>query len=145
MLDELHAPDDVTPIALHGLLLELVAGLARSSERTRSGEPSWLARVDELLEAGFDTPLSLVAIAAHAGVHPVHLARAYRRHRRRTIGDRIRELRLEQACRLLATTRDSVADIAYRCGFSDQSHLARLMRARLGRTPTRYRAEHAGR
>jgi AraC family transcriptional regulator len=145
MLHELDAPDDVTPLALHGLLLELVAGLARASAPSGSREPSWLERVEDFLQAGFDAPLSLAAIAAHAGVHPVHLARTYRRHRCRTIGDRIRELRIEHACRLLATTRDSVADIASRCGFSDQSHLARLMRARLGRTPTQYRAERASR
>jgi len=145
MLHELHAPDDVTTIALHGLLLELVAGLARASTASGSREPSWLGRVEEFLQASFDAPLSLASIAAHAGVHPVHLARTYRRHRRRTIGGRIRELRIEHACRLLATTRDSIADIASRCGFSDQSHLARLMRARLGVTPTQYRAQSAPR
>jgi AraC family transcriptional regulator len=145
MLRELHAPDDVTPLVLHGLVLELVAGLARASASSRSREPSWLDRVEEFLRAGFDAPLSLAAVAAHAGVHPVHLARTYRRHRHRTIGDRIRELRVEHACRLLATTCDSIADIAHRCGFVDQSHLARLMRQRLGITPTRYRAERAAR
>jgi len=145
MLQELHAPDDVTPLVLHGLLLELVAGLARASASSRHREPSWLDRVEDFLRAGFDAPLSLAAIAANAGVHPVHLARTYRRHRQRTIGDRIRELRIERACHLLATTRDTIADIAHRCGFSDQSHLARLMRQRLGVTPTRYRAERATR
>ena len=145
MLWELHTPDDVTPLVLHGLALELVAGLARASASSTSREPSWLDRVEEFLRAGFDTPLSLAAIAAHAGVHPVHLARTYRRYRHRTIGDRIRELRIEHACRLLATTCDSVADIAYCCGFADQSHLARLMRRRLRVTPTQYRAERAAR
>jgi AraC family transcriptional regulator len=75
----------------------------------------------------------------------VHLARTYRRHRRQTVGDRIRELRLDHACRWLATTCDSIADIALRCGFADQSHLARLMRRRLGVTPSQYRARHASR
>lgn len=145
MLRELQGPDDVTPLVLHGLVLELVAGLTRASACSRSREPSWLDRVDEFLRAGFDTPISLSAIAAHAGVHPVHLARTYRRHRHRTVGDRIRELRIEHACRLLATTRDSIADIAHRSGFVDQSHLARLMRQRLGVTPTQYRAERAPR
>jgi len=83
-------------------------------------------------------------IAASAGVHPVSLARTYRRHRRRTIGERIRELRVERACRLLATTEDPIAEVAQTCGFADQSHLARLMRRRLGVSPSGYRAR-AGR
>ena len=144
MLQELHHPDDVTPLALHGFLLELIAGLTRDCAPARR-EPLWLERVEAFLEADFAAPLSLSAIAAHAGVHPVHLARTYRSHRRRTIGDRIRELRMEHACRLLATTRDRIADIAHRCGFADQSHLARLMRLRLGVTPTEYRVRSAGR
>jgi len=144
MLEELRAPDDVTPLALHGLVLELIAGLARSTPSS-AGEPRWLDRVDEFLRESFDAPLSLATVAAHAGVHPVHLARTYRRHRRQTVGDRIRELRLDRACRWLAATCDSIADIALRCGFADQSHLARLMRRRLGVTPSQYRARHASR
>jgi len=145
MLEELHAPDDVTPLALHGLLLELIAGLARASAPAKGREPSWLTLVDEFLLENLEGRLGLTAVAAHAGVHPVHLARTYRRHRRQSIGDRIRELRLEQACRWLATTRDSIADIALRCGFADQSHLARLMRRRLGATPSQYRAARTSR
>ncbi len=145
MLEELHAPDDVTPLALHGLLLELVAGVSRESARPGRREPAWLERVEELLRASSDTRLDLATIAAHVGVHPVHLARTFRRHRRRTIGERIRELRVENACRWLATTRDSIAEIAQRCGFADQSHLARLLRRRLGVTPTQYRARQAER
>ena len=145
MLQELHAPDDVTPLALHGLVLELIAGMTRAAAPSNGGEPAWLERVDEFLRESFDGPLSLATVAAQAGVHPVHLARTYRRHRRQTIGDRIRELRLALACRWLATTLDGIADIALRCGFADQSHLARVMRKRLGVTPSQYRARHASR
>lgn len=141
MLVELRSPDDVTPLALQGLVLELVAGLTRASAPCRPREPAWLGRVDELLQESFRDPLSLSVIATHAGVHPIHLARTFRRHRSHTIGERIRELRLEDACRRLATTDDSIADIALACGFADQSHLARLLRRRLGVTPARYRAQ----
>jgi AraC family transcriptional regulator len=145
LLDELHAPDDVTPIALQGLAFELVAQLARASTAPSAREPAWLDPVDELLRDRFHERLSLSAIATIARVHPVHLAKTYRRHRDRTIGERIRELRLEHACRLLATTRQTVAEIAQSCGFADQSHLGRLMRRRLGVSPARYRAQRTAR
>jgi len=145
LLDELHAPDDVTSIALQGLALELVAQLARARSGPGVRGPGWLETVDELLRQSFHERLSLAAIAAIAGVHPVHLAKTYRHHRDRTIGERIRELRLEHACRLLATTRQSIAEIAQRCGFADQSHLGRLMRRRMGVSPLRYRAQRTAR
>ena len=145
MLEELDWSDDLTPLTLQGLAYELVAGLARASRRTPSAGPAWLASIDDLLHASFRDPPSLTAMAASAGVHPVHLARAYRKHRRQTIGERIRELRLECACRLLATTRDPIAEIAHGAGYADQSHLARLMRRRLGVSPSEYRAHRARR
>ncbi len=145
MLHELHAPDDVTPLALHGLALELVAGLRRSAKARRGPAPGWIERVDDLLCERFTESLNLVAIASCAGVHPVHLARTYHQHRGRTVGERIRELRIGRACDLLASTTETVAEIAQRCGFADQSHLARLMRHRLGVSPAQYRARRAGR
>ena len=145
MLHELHAPDDVTPLALHGFALELVAVLTRASAAHHRRGPRWLERVDDLLQERFPESLALIAIAASVGVHPVHLARTYRQHRGRTIGERIRELRIEYACHLLATTCQTIAEVAQGCGFADQSHLARLMRRRLGLSPTQYRAGRTGR
>jgi AraC family transcriptional regulator len=145
MLQELDGSDDLTPLALQGLAYELVAGLARGSRRARSAGPAWLASIDDLLHASFREPPTLAAMAVTAGVHPVHLARTYRKHRRQTIGERIRELRLESACHLLATTLDPIAEIAHGAGFADQSHLARLMRRRLGLSPSEYRAQRARR
>ena len=145
MLQELDGSDDVTPLALQGLAYELVARLTRCSRRTRSAVPAWLAHIDQLLHAGFRDPPSLAAIAATVGVHPVHLARTYREHRRQTIGERVRELRLELACRRLETTRAPIAEIAHDAGFADQSHLARLMRGRLGVSPSEYRAQRSAR
>ncbi len=143
MLYELHAPDDVTPLVLHGLALELVAGLARSCRPTAPRTPGWLSNVDALLQERFSERIGLVDVAAVVGVHPVHLARTYRQHRGRTLGERLRELRIEHACRLLATTGASIAEIALASGFADQSHLARHMKRRLGASPSRYRRRFA--
>ena len=145
MLQELEGSDDLTPLALQGLAYELVTALARTSKRTPTAGPAWLAMIDDLLHASFRDPPSLGAMAASAGVHPVHLARAYRKHRRQTIGERIRELRIESACHLLSTTRDPIGEIAHAAGFADQSHLARLMRRRLGVSPSEYRGQRARR
>jgi len=145
ILGELQHRDDLTPLALQGLAYELVAGLGRSARNRRSRGPGWLKAIDELLEGSFHEPLSLARMAAVAGVHAVHLARTYRQYRRQTLGDRIRDLRLQRACQLLSGTRGSIAGIASDCGFADQSHLARLMRRKLGVSPSEYRATRNGR
>lgn len=53
----------------------------------------------------------------------------------------LRKLRMRMASRALVYTRQSLADVAIGCGFSDQSHFTREFRRQFGRTPRDYR-EH---
>ncbi|MBE7498077.1 MAG: helix-turn-helix domain-containing protein [Verrucomicrobiaceae bacterium] len=55
----------------------------------------------------------------------------------------LKRLRIQTACRLLVDTRESIASIAQRCGFADQSHFTREFRRVTGTTPAAYRAEYA--
>ncbi|WP_417267402.1 helix-turn-helix domain-containing protein [Celeribacter baekdonensis] len=51
---------------------------------------------------------------------------------------------MTEACRLLAFTRLSVAEVGYRLGYTDPPYFSRRFRARMGETPTTYRARVAG-
>ena len=53
----------------------------------------------------------------------------------------LRKIRLRLASRALMYTDDSLAEIALKCGFADQSHFSREFRRQFGRTPRGYR-EH---
>jgi len=67
-----------------------------------------------------------------------HLYRVFAQHGE-TVADYIRELRLQRARRLLvgdAETATRIGDIAYRCGFEDPVHFARVFRQRFGLTPS---------
>jgi AraC-like DNA-binding protein len=56
----------------------------------------------------------------------------------------LRRLRIRMAGRALVYTGRALADIATRCGFSDQSHFTREFRRHFGRTPREYREHYAG-
>jgi transcriptional regulator GlxA family with amidase domain len=68
--------------------------------------------------------LTLTDIAGQVRVHPVHLARAFRKRYTYRIGDFIRKLRVEAACSELLQSDAPIAEIAARTGFTDQSHLS---------------------
>jgi transcriptional regulator GlxA family with amidase domain len=53
----------------------------------------------------------------------------------------LRQLRLSQACWMLAHTAASPADIALECGLGDSSRLAKIIRAATGMSPLAFRAE----
>ena len=68
-------------------------------------------------------------------VEPTRLLRGFRRFLETTPADYLRQLRVDQARRLLAETERPIADIALETGFTDQSHLTRVFRRLLGETP----------
>jgi len=136
--------DDASPLAIEGLALEMLAEVSRRQVNlTDHTPPRWLARAVELLREKFAEPLTITQVASAAGVHPVHLAREFRRFRRCTIGEYIRQLRVEHACRQLNKTNEPLAAIAAGAGFSDQSHFSRTFKRHIGMTPAEYRANFA--
>jgi AraC family transcriptional regulator, positive regulator of tynA and feaB len=58
-----------------------------------------------------------------------------------TIGNRLRQVRLDHAEKLLLTTRLSVAEIAFRVGYRDVSAFTRAFRARRQISPAAYRRQ----
>lgn len=125
---------DAEPLSLEGLSLELAAqALSPTPDGARL--PSWLERTESYLADAFDQPIGVVDLARVAGVHPVHLARGYRRWMGAAPGDRLRTRRLERAADLLMRGRDPIGEIALACGFCDQSHLNRQFQRAYGVTP----------
>jgi len=102
--------------------------------------PQWLERVRNILEQRFAEPYKLSEIAAEAGVHPVHLAREFRKHYGSSVGEYLRKVRIEYACRELMGSNVAVTNIAFAAGFADQSHFSRTFKRLCGTTPGRYRA-----
>lgn len=138
---EFEQMDAVSPLAIEGFALEMIAEAARSQSKSNGRKPPlWLEQTRELLAARFNENLALPEIALTAGVHPVYLATAFRRFYRCTIGDYVRRLRVEHACREIIKADSSLADVAIASGFANQSHLCRAFKSHTGVTPTEYRA-----
>jgi AraC family transcriptional regulator len=125
-------------LAAEGIALQLVAVVGRDAARAECAP--WLREVRDLLhESVPNVPCSLSELAGAAGVHPAHLARSFRRTYGQSVGEYARALRLEWAAEQLALDGSSLANVALRAGFADQSHFTRAFRRHTGVTPGRYR------
>jgi AraC family transcriptional regulator len=138
---EFRQGDDLALVSLEGILLEMLAEGARGVGVADSGAalPRWLRVARDYMEANALRAVSLAEIAAAAGVHRVHLSREFRRHFSITVGAYLRRKRIDHACHLVAASEMPLAEIAMKCGFSDQSHFSATFRRRMGLTPGRYR------
>lgn len=137
---EFRCADRASSLAIEGLALEMLAEASRRQIKVSGHEPApWLTKSVDLLHEQFLEPLSLAAIAECVGVHPAHLAREFRRNFHCTIGEYLRRLRVEYACRQLSASDATLSQIALTAGFSDQSHFSRIFKRHTSMTPAEYR------
>ena len=141
---ELRQGDTAAPLAIEGLLLELLARAARERELRLTGVvPRWLAAARECLHEQAHTG-SLSELAEAVGVHPVTLARGFRKAYGCSVGAYLRWLRVARAARDLAETDAPLAEIALSVGFADQSHFSNVFRRATGLSPSAFRRAMRG-
>jgi AraC family transcriptional regulator len=123
---------------MEALCYELVS-MTSAGAVTEQTPPIWLNSAMKILRDLNADGISVAEVSRRVDVHPVHLARAFRNFLGHTPGDFLRSLRIERAARLLATTRRPISEIAFACGFADQSHFTRQFRRSVGVPPAAYR------
>lgn len=97
--------------------------------------PGWLRRVRDRLHDSAGAAPPVRELAEAAGVHPVYLARAFRRAYGVPVTEYARRLRVRAAADRVASTGIPLARIACETGFADQAHLTRELRRETGLTP----------
>lgn len=111
--------DDHSPMSIEMLLVE-VFGLMEGQQQNQK-PPNWVRKLQELImEDGVDS--SLGNLAAQLQIHPVHLSREFGRYFGTSFGNYVRLLKVNKAFNMMVSTKLSMTEICYECGFSDQSH-----------------------
>lgn len=124
------------------LLEQLLAGsMPLTAGRVRRSSP--LAPVRTFLHAHVSEPVPTVELARMIGLTECHLIRAF--HFEFGLPPHAYHLRLRLAVACERLTRGmAVASVAYECGFADQSHLSRKLKAVYGLTPGAWAASVTG-
>jgi AraC family transcriptional regulator len=138
---EIRHPDDLSALSMEGLVLEVLASVARvfAAPEDRA-PPPWLLEARDMIHDLFARPPRIGDIAKAVGVHPMRLMRAFQAQYGTSPGSYLRRLRLEWALERLAGSDEPVSAIAAGAGYADQSHLTRAVKRGTGYTPGRYRA-----
>lgn len=130
-----------SPLVIEGLMLEIAAGVVRRQRVDPGGRsPMWLGRAREALHAHSHERLRLGTVAGWVGIHPVHLAREFRKHYGCTVGQYVRRLRVESAAGKLVESDLPLAAIALEVGFANQAHFCGIFKVATGISPARYRS-----
>jgi AraC family transcriptional regulator len=132
--------DELSGLAIEGIVIELLVEVSRQiSGKAEPKSSPWLNQAKDFLHDNFSEAVGLEEVAKVVGIHPVHLARVFRRQFGCTMGEYVRLLRAEFVKRQLSTTNQPLCEIALSAGFSDQSHLNKTFKNLFGITPKQYR------
>ncbi len=135
----LRSGDGMAAMMAETVGLELVASLTPAFENEGRHLPSWLLRAKELISDCCTDRISVHSIAQAVAVHPIHLARTFRRHFFLSPAEYLRQCRINKARQLLLCSSRPLAEVAGDVGFSDQSHFTNAFKRCTGMTPAYYR------
>jgi AraC family transcriptional regulator len=140
---EFRRRDGVAAAALATLLarVERYAGEDPAPHEPRA--PVDAERVRAFIDAHLHEALTMERLAAVFGARTGAVQSAFRARFGRTVAQHVRERRAAVACEALERGDDSLAAIAVRAGFTDQSHMTHALRRRFGRTPGELRRNAA--
>jgi AraC family transcriptional regulator len=141
LYEEFCRADVESSLVIEGLSLALSAQLTRAALGSTRNErtPAWLPAILDLLDECYLAPVRLAELAARVEVHPVHVAREFRRHLGVSLTDYVRRRRIDWASDRLINTELPLSRIAMEAGFTDQAHFARLFKRATGLTPRAFR------
>ncbi|WP_193198855.1 helix-turn-helix domain-containing protein [Nostoc sp. MG11] len=123
-----------TTIAIH-LLRNYCTTQPKLSSYSDGLSQAILKQVAEYIHEHLHQDLKLVELSAIAQLSPYHFLRLFKQRMGITPHQYILQRRIEKAKHLLKHTDLSIAEIAMRTGFCDQSHLTRCFKRMVGMTP----------
>ncbi|MDR3512726.1 MAG: AraC family transcriptional regulator [Caulobacteraceae bacterium] len=120
------------------LLREHSAYRPRTSPARGGLTTAQLKLATDYMEANLERSLTLAELGRACGLSPTHFARRFKTAVGAPPHQRLMQLRVERAKRLLLSGL-SIVEVALACGFAHQEHLTTVFRRRTGVTPGSFR------
>ncbi len=138
---------DTNEIILHSLILELIHTLMNDARKPLSHDHikrnhyKAIENAIQYIKENLASELSLETIAKQAGFSPVHFHKVFKAATHQTLHEYVEGQRIKKAANMLVTTDDTLAEIAYECGFSSQSYFSYAFKRKMKKTPREYAKE----
>lgn len=130
--------DTSSGIAIEGLLLQVFSLMQRKQAITNP-TPYWVNKEKELIHDLNPEHISLERLLTELEISSSYLSHLFPKYFGVNFGEYIRKVKVDKATALLSNKNLALGQIAYDCGFADQSHFIRCFREFYGMTPSQYR------
>jgi len=136
-------------------LLSVLHDLSISRNMRTLSEPSFtsekfyynsrrIERVFEYMNCNYNKTVSLAEVSRIANMPEASFSRFIKKRTGKTFIDSLNEIRLGHASRMLIDTTNTIAEIAYKCGFNNISNFNRIFKRKKFCIPKEFRETYAG-
>lgn len=145
--EELSAKRPGFECLLQALLLELVVMLSREYSKSSEGGARRMLRMGEAIawmEANYASRISLPELAKLAALSERQFLRLFRKAFGQAPSERLLQLRVNAAAKMLKSGNASVSEAAFACGFNDSNYFSKQFKRLIGMPPKRLSLESRG-
>lgn len=136
-------------------LLSILHDLSASRNMRQLSDPSFtndkfnynsrrIEKVFEYMNDNYNKQVSLAEVSRIANMPEASFSRFIKKRTGKTFIDSLNEIRLGHASRLLIETTNTVAEIAYKCGFNNISNFNRIFKRKKFCIPKEFRETYTG-
>jgi AraC-like DNA-binding protein len=103
-----------------------------------------IERVFEYMNINYNRQVTLAEVSKLANMPEASFSRFIKKRTGKTFIDTLNEIRLGHASRMLIDTTNTIAEIAYKCGFNNISNFNRIFKRKKFCIPKEFRETYAG-
>jgi transcriptional regulator GlxA family with amidase domain len=103
-----------------------------------------IEKVFEYMNSHYNMQITLAEVAKIANMPEASFSRFIKKRTGKTFIDSLNEIRLGHASRMLIDTTNTVAEIAYKCGFNNISNFNRIFKRKKFCIPKDFRETYTG-
>ena len=122
------------------VLCQIILDTAKSLAGTTTlSDDSLAMRAREYMKKNISSGISVDDIAAACGLSESQFARRFKKTAGVTPADYLQRLRIEESCRILRATNNSITETAFKLGFSSSQYFSTVFKRYTGMTPYNYK------
>jgi AraC-like DNA-binding protein len=103
-----------------------------------------IEKVFEYMNSNFNRQITLAEVSLIANMPEASFSRFIKKHTGYSFIDSLNEIRLGHVSRMLIDTTQSIAEVAFKCGFNNMANFNRTFKNKKGFTPKDFRKNYVG-
>ncbi len=121
------------------LLRQLRSNISHNIIERNYHEKDGINRAISFLKENYHRDYSLESVAQTANLSPYHFIRVFKLTTGKTPYDYLLDIKIDKACHLLRSSKISVTEACFICGFNNLEHFSSVFKRKTGMLPSQYK------